>query len=384
MKHTPTDPDKPPAKRLANLARKLDAGKPLTAREKALLAQSCVGGSDTADSAFAATWDDLAKRISSEETSITRRSIQEWRKDPRYSAYCPVARADGRHDVAAWAAFMVRFGLKHADNYVNSAGEDVGDGDITGIGRPPMVAGTVNDWNKGIAKLEYDKRLVALDTIKGLLIAKSELETPLGATFAAIQVKLSQFPERAARRVTGFTDVQEVEARLREEIDSDLSDLHSAEFLDVSIEEIVKALPFDQETEDLFRLVIFEGQDRLSLFKLISRVASEALRQLGRRAISCGSTSSDHAEVSPAAPESKTPEASAIAYPERALSDASECAAAVVRKRPSKTKPRKKKAPRKASPVKPNTVAKKQVTASPARTKGPKGRKGLKSKKGKS
>jgi hypothetical protein len=68
---------------------------------------------------FARNSIELAKELSAlSGVSVTRRSLHRWRRDPRYKDYCPKPRADGRHDVRAWAIMMRRFGLRRADEAV--------------------------------------------------------------------------------------------------------------------------------------------------------------------------------------------------------------------------------------------------------------------------
>jgi hypothetical protein len=63
------------------------------------------------------TWDELAKALSSSlGISVTRRSLQRWRKDPRYQDY--PRKVTDRHDVQAWRKFMIRNGLNRADEVV--------------------------------------------------------------------------------------------------------------------------------------------------------------------------------------------------------------------------------------------------------------------------
>ena len=117
---TAADLDKLKSKELANAIRKLHAGKTLTNAERALLAQSA--DAPLLKSGFAPNWNELATAL-----GVSRKALKNWRDDPRYTPQLPVARADGRHDVAAWAAFMVANGLKQADEQV---------GDTSGASKP--------------------------------------------------------------------------------------------------------------------------------------------------------------------------------------------------------------------------------------------------------
>lgn len=232
---------------------------------------------------FVQDWTDLAAQL-----HVSRRAIQEWRKDPRYAAACPPDRADGRKEVAAWLAFMVQFGLKRADRMIDLGAEDDDEEDPEAgpVIRPPRIGGAAAEWAKADSWKKFQKREIEVDQLKGVLLEAADLEVPIGATFATIQGKLSQFPARVARYLVGLRDVAELEERLRDEIDADLSEINATRYTAASaIADAIAALPFDAETERLIGLVAFEGQDRSTLLALIAAVATEALRQLGRRAI---------------------------------------------------------------------------------------------------
>lgn len=280
VKFTQEDFEKVETKKLANVIRRLNEGKTLTAREDALLASARAGIQTPGVGNYAHTWDELAKAL-----GTTRRAMQDWRKDPRYRDDCPLDRADGRHEIAAWLQFMVRHGLKRADERVES--EDFEDEEAKALGliQPPKIGGSQADWNKAATHVEYEKKKDALEVFRGTLLVAAELEVPLGATFAALQTKLSQFPARVARFVKGLRDENEVEERLREEIDADLRDLQAAHFVETAVPELLQDFPFDAEGERLIGLVSFSGQDRAALLELVAHVGTEALRRIGRAAI---------------------------------------------------------------------------------------------------
>jgi hypothetical protein len=82
--------------------------------------------------------------------------------------------------------------------------------------------------------------------------------------------------------VKGLRDEQEVEERLRDEIDADLSDFQGARFVETAVDEALESLPFDEEARLLLGLVTFDGQDRAALMNLIRRVAIGAVGLIGR------------------------------------------------------------------------------------------------------
>lgn len=273
---TPDDIKRLQEKELANAIRKLQEGKTLTGAERALIAQAGVGGSASADGGFAATWDELADRL-----GVTRRAIQEWRKDPRYKADCPPDRADGRKEVVAWAAFIQRHGLKNADQHAPFVGDDDGGGTII---LPPRIGGSQADWKSREIKLKGDRLEIELEEKKLTLLPSAELEIPLGATFVAIANKLTIYPERVAPRVTGLRDVNEVMDVLREECQSDLNGLFAAQFL-TQLAAIVAGLPADPDIAAQFQRVTFAGQDVAALLAVIEHCAGKVLAGIGENAI---------------------------------------------------------------------------------------------------
>ena len=297
MKLTSEDLEKLHTKQLANVIRKIGSGKTPTAREAALLAQSTVGGEPSAPSGFVATWDELAQRL-----NVSRKSLQNWRSRPDLKDKLPRPRADGRHDVVQWARAMVHQRLARADELV------AGDEEEPDEDRPR----TVTDWKKEKEKRQVRKLDIEIGQMEGKLLLCSDLEVFLGATFAAIQTKLSQFPARTARFMMGLRDEAAAEEKLHYEMDAVLSDLHAVRYLDESVNEVVASLPFDVETERLFALVAFEGQDRAALLELITHVTRAALCQVGRRVLqdASGEARSAPGEPEPvpaAAPQTRPP-----------------------------------------------------------------------------
>jgi hypothetical protein len=335
IKLTDEDLAKLQDKQLANVLRKLNDGKTLTAREEAILARARTAGpaklppgtwqgvlfepvATEGHGGYAKNWSELADALSKSGVPITRRAIQEWRHDPRYKADLPPDRADGRKDVAAWLAFMVKHGLKRADDHVagspspsipSSQSTDLDPDALPKVIMPPPIGGCAADWNKAGAMIDYERNKLKLETQRGTLLVASELEVPLGATFVVLSQKLSQFPERAAPQVVGFVDVNEVIGILRAEIEGDLGDLHGARYLDTTLDRILDELPFDAESTRLLQLVSFDGQPgadcaerKSALRELIARVALETLRTIGSRVIAEIHQGEPAPEKIPAAP----------------------------------------------------------------------------------
>ncbi len=225
MTFTPEDRETLRKKEQANCIRKLHAGKTLTRDERRMLdelsdSQPAAGLQTVVN--FAANWDELAQRL-----GVSRRSILKWREREDLAAMLPRPRADGRHDIAAWQRAMVEHGLAGADEFA-----DIGSGVTPEDDGAPK---NLRDW-----KVEREKRIVRkldidIDVLERTLLVAAGLEVALGATFAAIQTKLSQFPARAARFLVGIRDEAVAEEKLRDEMDAVLTDLHSASYIDDAI-----------------------------------------------------------------------------------------------------------------------------------------------------
>lgn len=282
MKLTPEDLQRIEEKKVANILRKIYTEKRTpTAREDAILHRAgLVQTPGTLPLAgYAGNWDELSRAL-----GVSRRAIQEWRKDPRYGHDAPADRADGRKEIAAWQAFMVRHALKRADESVGGIADDEDAGGDAIL--PPRIGGTQADWKTANLALDHRRKENEVLVFEETLLVAADLEVPLGATFAAIQTKLSQFPARVARYLRGLTDVGEIEEKLRDEIDADLGDLHAARFTaEDAIAAAVEAVPFDAETEALCQKLLFAGADRPALLALAAAIARQAVRSLGQRAL---------------------------------------------------------------------------------------------------
>lgn len=278
VKLTQEDAEKLKSKELANVIRKLHEGKTLTAAERSLLAQAQVGSDATVTSGYAQTWDDLAQRL-----GVTRRAIQDWRNDPRYAPDEPKPRADGRHNVTAWAEFMLRYGLKQADESQMLS-------DITDAERPR----TVQDWKARREELTCNKLELGIEREKGTLLVAAELEVAIGQMLSGIATALLHFPGATARFLVGIKDVHLLQQRLTTEMNAVLQRLNGARFMEECIPEVVGELPIG--TDDTRQLVI--------------EATREALRRIGRRAVEPYVPKSSELtppESEPSPPRKKTP-----------------------------------------------------------------------------
>lgn len=207
----------------------------------------------------ARSYEELAALISQQlNISLTAKTIQRWRKDPRYKDHCPQPRS-GRHHVPSWVKFILRFGLKRADEAV--ARDEV-----------PEEQRTIRDWK------EYREQLLCRQLERSifrndrLLLVATELEIALGATFAAINAKLQQFAYRAARFLVMCRDEIEAEEKLHYQMEAILKDLNAAEFIDNAVDD----LPVEQR-----------------------EIARAALRGIGQRALRAADQDPDISEKKP-------------------------------------------------------------------------------------
>lgn len=92
------------SKNLENIVKKVAAGKPLTASERALVEQSYSG--EPSAPKYADTTTEL-----SEILGVARQTINKWRKIKG----SPTPFSNGKHSIAKWRAFIKKLGLKEAD-----------------------------------------------------------------------------------------------------------------------------------------------------------------------------------------------------------------------------------------------------------------------------
>jgi hypothetical protein len=163
---------------------------------------------------YARNWDKLGEAL-----GVTRRAIQEWRKDQRYAEHCPKPRSDGRHDINAWKVFMLRFGLKRADEVVDR--DEI-----------PEERRAIHQWKEHREKLlctQLERSILRDDRI---LLVATEIEIALGQLLVGISVALDHFPPSAARFIVGLRDIHDVQAKLQSEIDAVKKRINAARYLD--------------------------------------------------------------------------------------------------------------------------------------------------------
>jgi hypothetical protein len=313
VKLTSEDLQKLHTKQVANIIRKLSAGKTITRREEETLARERSGESEVQASAqtanLASTWDELAQKLSEQSgVTITRRAIQDWRNDPRYEAQWPRPRGD-RHNVQEWIVFMQKFGLKRAD-------EAVGSDEI------PEDRMSVRDWKGRREELMCEKLEREILRDDGKLLVATEIEIALGQLIAGVSVSLDHFAPGAARFVVGLRDIHDVQAKLQSEIDAVKQHINAARYMDDCVDEVAQSFPFDPETEEIYKRVSFSGQDRAAFVELVRCATTKALQAIGKRALAAtnpsDAESNPETPTAPAAKENPRNDEPPIASPEPA------------------------------------------------------------------
>ncbi|WP_395753337.1 hypothetical protein [Prosthecobacter sp.] len=211
----PEDAEKVLIKNLANVIRKANTGKPLTAAERALIEEAAAGGTlqDTG-SAFAKTYDELAQRF-----GLTRKTLQNASK--RFPEEVPKARADGRHDVAAWSQFLIKHNIaRTAENIASAPSDEASEGPVT-----------VTDWKAREVQLKCTKLELENCKVAGELVDAAEVETGTSAMVQAFAQALNNLVPRLAQKILGTTDYHEAEEIIQGEVDVVKKALQRCEFL---------------------------------------------------------------------------------------------------------------------------------------------------------
>lgn len=321
MKFTPEDLEKLQTRQLANVVRKLNDGKTISAREQQMLddaravdnRQSDASAARTSDTGlnFVRNWDDLAQAL-----EVSRKSVQNWRsrEDLRGAQDFPRPRPDGRHDVAAWRRFMLAHGL-------NRAGDAVPGDELNGEGVLPKT-----HWDRLRAQIGFEREAFAFEADKLKHIEVAQISAAVGQMLAGFRTALNNLPASAARWVIGLRDFHQVKDKLQSEVDAVLQSLGRCEYLENLIPEVVAKLYPDRDEQ-------FRGN--------LIECADGVLREFGRMALS------DLLQRS--LPQHSESPAAAIPDANTAVADSGEGSLAPVEKTAAKPSPksRAKKLPRK-------------------------------------
>jgi hypothetical protein len=194
---TPDDLAKLQDKQLANVLRKLNSGKTLTAREEAILANAgtpAAGAAPTAPTGYAKTWDELAAALNVEERTLY--NFRQKHAAPIHAQRKQLTRPDGRHVIAAWKKLS----------------DETGELKGRGLNNPYRDHLNERDLKLRELKLRLDRQEFELAKEKEEWIEVANVEMALGHTLAVFRQSLDALPARLAK-LLGDVDTK---GRLRE------------------------------------------------------------------------------------------------------------------------------------------------------------------------
>jgi hypothetical protein len=182
VKLTPDDLQRLRTKQVANVIRKLNAGKTLTAREEALLAQERAEPTVAAPppaAGFASTWEELAEACRVDRRTLTNVRTR-FAKDPDL----PRDRADGRREIAAWIAFLDAKGIR-------------GRGD----NNPEIDFASERQLRLRQWQLKLEREEFELAKARDEMLPVSQFEAALGQMLAAFRQSLDALAHRIAGNI---------------------------------------------------------------------------------------------------------------------------------------------------------------------------------------
>lgn len=190
MKLTEADYQKLNTKQVANVIRKLNAGKTLTAREQAILAQHRASegelqtpGNLPPTGGYVATWDALA-----DACGIDRRTLTNVRTRHAKDPDLPKDRADGRKCVADWLKFLADKGVE---------GRGINNPDIDYIDERQL---RLRERQLAVETAEHKLKVQKRD-----VLALTEYQAALRITLGAFDSALQQIPGRCAEKLVIHT-----------------------------------------------------------------------------------------------------------------------------------------------------------------------------------
>lgn len=264
----PEDAEKVLTKNLANVIRKANTGKPLTAAERALIEQSAAGGPLTdSGSAYAKTYDELAQRL-----GVSRKTLQNAAK--RHPSDAPRHKGDGRHDVAAWSQFVIAHNIaRSAENIAGAASAELAQD------RPI----TVTDWKARELELKCEKLAIENARVAGELVEAAEIETGLSALVGAFRQALNNLPGRLAQKIIGCRDFHEAEEIILEEVNVILRTLQRCDFLE---DHGTRAETFETASPVAISPAEHQGKRTIKTPRAASKPAKAPAGKLGRKRLS--------------------------------------------------------------------------------------------------
>jgi Homeodomain-like domain len=192
------------ATQLANIIRKLAAGKSLTKRESELLERQ----KKPAEVEYVQTWEELA-----DELGRSRRTLQKWRH--RFGKKCPKDKADGRKHVPSWKKFMTVNNLADEPDDDEEADTEFSKG----------------YWDRRRARLDFERGFYAFEVEKGKHLPIDEATATVGQMLAGFRTALNTLPTSAARWLIGLRDFNAIRDKLQEAIDAVLQALGRCDYM---------------------------------------------------------------------------------------------------------------------------------------------------------
>jgi hypothetical protein len=163
-----------------------------------------------------------------------------------------------------------------------------------GVADHALVGGPQKDqelskayWDRKKAQLDYERALYRFELEQEKHVPLPEISAAVGQMLVGFKTALNMLPANAARWVVGLRDFHEIKSKLQSEVDAVLNSLGRCDYLRAeTVEVIMKSLPFDAETEARLEKITLLGQDRVSLYELIGRIAARAIMEFGRSSLS--------------------------------------------------------------------------------------------------
>lgn len=203
---------------LADAIRKLNGGHALTKAEKALVAQAAAGAPIIGDahSAFSKTYDELAQRL-----GLSRKTLQNLRD--RHKGEAPRPRADGRHEVAEWAMFLIEKNVARiAENIPTQAS-------VVPEQEGPQCA---KDWRNEELRLKCEKLVIENLKAARELIAVNDVEEGMSTLMSALRQAMNNMVGRLAQKILHLKEHHEAVEIIQSEVDQVLRLLENCSFLD--------------------------------------------------------------------------------------------------------------------------------------------------------
>jgi predicted DNA-binding transcriptional regulator AlpA len=206
---------------VANILKKQQAGRTLTAREERTLLEASTEVPPTEN--FVRTFDELCRHLGCSRQTIY--NVMKRRAD------CPQPRADGRHNVADWLKFFI-------DNAIAKTDPEGADED-----KPVTVA----DWKARELQLKCQKLEIETMKILGKLVDANAVEAGISVIMGAARQALNNLPGSLAQKMLHLTDFHEAEEIVQGAVDTVLRTLERCEFF---AEDGPTAPPVEDEEDD--------------------------------------------------------------------------------------------------------------------------------------